>query len=69
MVDSFSDSSDSMETDSPMVLDTSIQSQPQQWRVPPLEQHKPETVDIFSAPEYAEVGDEVIILRIEIILF
>ena len=38
-----------------MVLDTSIQSQPQQWRVPPLEQHKPETVDIFSAPEYAEV--------------
>jgi len=54
MVDSFSDSSDSMETDSPMVLDTSIQSQPQQWRVPPLEQHKPETVDIFSAPEYAE---------------
>merc|ERR1719391_610082 len=54
MVDSFSDSSDSMETDSPMVLDTSVQSQPQQWRVPPLAQHKPESVDIFSAPEYAE---------------
>merc|ERR1712133_156360 len=54
MVDSFSDSSDSMETDSPMVLDTSVQSQSQQWRVPPLAQHKPESVDIFSAPEYAE---------------
>lgn len=53
-VDSFSDSSDSMETDSPMVLDTSVQSQPTQWRVPPLGQHQPESVDIFSVPEYSE---------------
>jgi len=44
VVDSFSDSS-FMETDSPMVLDTS-------WRVPPLSDVSGETVDIFSAPEY-----------------
>jgi len=54
VVENFSDSNDSMETDSsPMVLDTSIQSE-KQWRVPPLGQHKPETADVFSVPEYAE---------------
>ena len=57
VVDSFSDSdADGMETDvsSPMVVDTAAA---QQWRVPPLTQHNPDTaVDIFSAPEYAEVG-------------
>ena len=47
VVDSFSDSS-FMETDSPMVLDTS-------WRVPPLSDVSGETVDIFSAPEYFNV--------------
>jgi len=53
VVENFSDSSDSMETDSPMVLDSSLQSE-KQWRVPPLGQHKPESVDVYSAPEYAE---------------
>jgi len=47
VVENFSDSS-LMETDSPMVLDTSSH----QWRVPPLCQVPGETVDIFSAPEY-----------------
>ena len=62
VVDSFSDSdADGMETDvsSPMVVDTTVTSTAaaQQWRVPPLTQHNPDTaVDIFSAPEYAEVG-------------
>ena len=65
VVDSFSDSdADGMETDvsSPMVVDTTVTSTAaaQQWRVPPLTQHNPDTaVDIFSAPEYAEVGVEV----------
>jgi len=60
VVDSFSDSdADGMETDvsSPMVVDTTVTSTAaaQQWRVPPLTQHNPDTaVDIFSAPEYAE---------------
>jgi len=54
VVENFNDSSDSMETDSsPMVLDTNLQTE-KQWRVPPLGQHKPESVDVFSAPEYAE---------------
>lgn len=53
VVENFSDSSDTMETDSPMVLDTSIQSE-KQWRVPPLGQHQPETADVFAVDEYAE---------------
>lgn len=55
VVENFSDSSDTMETDSPMVLDTSIQSE-KQWRVPPLGQHQPETADVFAVDEYAEVS-------------
>jgi len=56
VVDSFSsdssDSSDSMDLESPMLLDTSVQQL--DWRVPPLDQHKPESVDILSVPEYSE---------------
>merc|ERR1719300_1614327 len=50
VVESFSsdssDSSDCMDLESPMVLDTSVQQL--DWRVPPLDQHKPESVDVFS---------------------
>jgi cyclin A len=46
-----SDSSD-------MEMDSSPESEPEavksEWRVPPLGQHQPEAVDIFSAPEYSE---------------
>ena len=56
VVENFSDSNDSMETDSPMVLDTSIQSE-KQWRVPPLGHHQPETADVFAVDEYAEVSE------------
>jgi len=58
-VDSFSSSSSSldessMDTESPMVLDTSVQETIiQQWRVPPLNAEG-ETVDIFSVPEYSQ---------------
>jgi len=58
-VDKFSSSSSSldessMDTESPMVLDTSVQeSAIQQWRVPPLSSEG-ETVDIFSVPEYSQ---------------
>jgi len=58
-VDSFSSSSSSldvssMDTESPMVLDTSVQENAiQQWRVPPLSLEG-ETVDIFSVPEYSQ---------------
>lgn len=56
VVDSFSsdssDSSDCMDLESPMLLDTSVQQL--DWRVPPLAQHKPESVDLFSVPEYSE---------------
>jgi len=53
VVESFSsDSSDCMDLESPMVLDTSVQQL--DWRVPPLDQHKPESVDVFSVPEYSE---------------
>jgi len=58
-VDSFSSSSSSldvssMDTESPMVLDTSVQDTAiQQWRVPPLSLEG-ETVDIFSVPEYSQ---------------
>merc|ERR1712240_443433 len=38
--------------ESPMILDTSVQQL--DWRVPPLDQHKPESVDVFSVPEYSE---------------
>ena len=48
-----SDSSD-------MEMDSSPESEPEavksEWRVPPLGQHQPEAVDIFSAPEYSEVS-------------
>ena len=45
-----------MDTESPMVLDTSVQDTSiQQWRVPPLSQEG-ETVDIFSVPEYSQVS-------------
>ena len=48
-----SDSSD-------MEMDSSPESEPEivksEWRVPPLGQHQPEVVDIFSAPEYSEVS-------------
>jgi hypothetical protein len=60
-VDSFSSSSSSldvssMDTESPMVLDTSVQENAiQQWRVPPLSLEG-ETVDIFSVPEYSQVS-------------
>jgi len=47
-----SDSSDCMDLESPMLLDTSVQQL--DWRVPPLDQHKPESVDVFSVPEYSE---------------
>ena len=50
-VDRFSDSSD-MEMDSSPSEPEAIKSE---WRVPPLAQHQPEAVDIFSAPEYSEV--------------
>ena len=57
VVESFSsdssDSSDCMDLESPMILDTSVQQL--DWRVPPLDQHKPESVDVFSVPEYSEV--------------
>jgi len=58
-VDSFSSSSSSldessMDTESPMVLDNSVQETAiQQWRVPPLNAEG-ETVDIFSVPEYSQ---------------
>jgi len=55
-VDSFSssNSSSSMDEESPMVLDTSVQdNSTQQWRVPPLSEEG-ETVDIFSVPEYSQ---------------
>jgi len=56
VVESFSsdssDSSDCMDLESPMLLDTSVQQL--DWRVPPLDQHKPESVDVFSVPEYSE---------------
>ena len=69
VVENFNDSSDSMETDSsPMVLDTNLQTE-KQWRVPPLGQHKPESVDVFSAPEYAEVRmNEIFLLQNNFIL-
>merc|ERR1712240_628464 len=38
--------------ESPMILDTSVQQL--DWRVPPLDQHKPGSVDVFSVPEYSE---------------
>ena len=45
-----------MDTESPMVLDNSVQETAiQQWRVPPLNAEG-ETVDIFSVPEYSQVG-------------
>jgi len=47
VVENFSDSS-LMETDSPMVVDTSTQ----EWRVPPICEVPGETVDILSVPEY-----------------
>lgn len=47
VVENFSDSS-LMETDSPMVVDTSSQ----EWRVPPICEVPGETVDILSVPEY-----------------
>jgi len=47
VVENFSDSS-LMETDSPMVVDTSAQ----EWRVPPICEVPGETVDILSVPEY-----------------
>lgn len=47
VVENFSDSS-LMETDSPMVVDTSTQ----EWRVPPICEVPGETVDIPSVPEY-----------------
>jgi len=50
--DSSDSSSDCMDLESPMVLDTSVQQL--DWRVPPLDQHKPESVDVFSVPEYSE---------------
>jgi len=49
-VDRFSDSSD-MEMDSSPSEPEAVKSE---WRVPPLAQHQPEAVDIFSAPEYSE---------------
>jgi len=57
VVESFSsdssDTSDCMDLESPMLLDTSVQQL--DWRVPPLDQHKPESsVDVFSVPEYSE---------------
>jgi len=48
VVENFSDSS-FMETDSPMVVDT---SSTQEWRVPPICEVAGETVDILSVPEY-----------------
>lgn len=53
-VESFSDDSSDMEMDntldtSPCELESPGQSD---WRVPPLGQHKPEAVDILTAPEY-----------------
>jgi len=50
--DSSDSSSDCMDLESPMILDTSVQQL--DWRVPPLDQHKPESVDVFSVPEYSE---------------
>jgi len=50
--DSSDSSSDCMDLESPMVLDTSVQQL--DWRVPPLDQHKPDSVDVFSVPEYSE---------------
>ena len=51
VVENFSDSS-LMETDSPMVVDTSSQ----EWRVPPICEVPGETVDILSVPEYFNVS-------------
>ena len=53
VVENFSDSS-LMETDSPMVVDTSSQ----EWRVPPICEVPGETVDILSVPEYFNVSLE-----------
>ena len=53
VVENFSDSS-LMETDSPMVVDTSTQ----EWRVPPICEVPGETVDILSVPEYFNVSLE-----------
>ena len=53
VVENFSDSS-FMETDSPVVGDSSTQ----EWRVPPLCEVPGETVDILSAPEYFNVSPE-----------
>ena len=62
-VESFSDDSSDMEMDntldtSPCELESPGQSD---WRVPPLGQHKPEAVDILTAPEYLKVSLQVII--------
>ena len=53
VVENFSDSS-FMETDSPMVVDTSTQ----EWRVPPICEVPGETADILSVPDYFNVSLE-----------
>lgn len=50
-VDRFSSDSSDMEMDSSPAEPETVKSE---WRVPPLGQHQPEAVDIFSAPEYSE---------------